>query len=101
MHATLKMTEKLDDLLNETEEYIKCANEHIDDHELKSAYMDLARCHFDGFEKLEKCYERIVERKAATKPDGVKETVLEMAAWHKGKFDDRAAHIKRKMEQVR
>lgn len=101
MHATLKMIEKLDDLLDETEEYLKCSNEHMEDIELKNAYMDLARCHFDGFEKLEKCYERVVERKAASKPDGVKETVIEMATWHKNKFNDRAADIKRKMEMVR
>lgn len=99
MQVTLKMLEKLDNLLDETEEYIKCATMHSDDSDLKSAYLDLTRCHYDGYEKLSKCAERSIERKAAGMPEG--QTFRQMVEWHKDKFDDRAAHLKTKLEQAR
>lgn len=88
----------MEDLLDETEEYIKCAHE-ADDPDLKSAYHDLARCHFDGFEKLSNCCERAVERKAQHMPDGQRQVVHEMTNWHKEKYDDRAIRIKEKLNQ--
>lgn len=99
MHVTLKMIEKLDNLLDEANEYITCANAHADDSELKSAYLDLARCHFDGYEKLAKCCERSVERKTQSTPAG--DTMRQMYAWHKNKFDERASTIKHKLDQAR
>lgn len=100
MQVTLKMVEKLDNLLDEADEYIKCATAHADDHELKSTYLDLARCHFDGYEKLSKCCERLVDRKAeANQQDG--HAIREMVGWHKDKFDDRASKIKMRLSQVR
>lgn len=99
MHTMLKMIEKLDNLLDETDEYIMCANAHAENPELKSTYLDLARCHFDGFEKLEKCCERAVEQKAQSMPDG--QVIRQMVGWHKDKFDERAATIKHKLEQAR
>lgn len=99
MQMTLKMVEKLDDLLEEAEEYIQCATMHSDNNELKSAYLDLARCHFDGYEKLSKIAERTVERKSAGMPDG--QAIKQMMEWHKDKFDERASKIKHKMDQVR
>lgn len=100
MQTTLKMIEKLDNLLDETEEYIKCAKMHSDDNELKSTYVDLARCHYEGYEKLSKCAERIAERKVQNMPDGGR-VLREMVDWHKDKFDDRARHIKEKFDQIR
>lgn len=99
MHVTLKTIEKLDNLLDEAEEYVKCATAHSDDSELKNTYMDLARCHYDGYEKLAKCVERSVERKAAGHPEG--QAIKEMAGWHMDKFADRASKIKMRMEQAR
>lgn len=99
MHITLKMVEKLDNLLDEADEYIKCATMHADDTELKSTYLDLARCHYDGYEKLSKCCERMVDRKAQGTEHG--QAIKEMAGWHKDKFDKRAAEIKHRLEQVR
>ena len=101
MHTTLKMVEKLDDLLEETDEYIKCAHECTDNPELKSAYMDLARCHYDGFEKLSKCVERTVERKSQMLGEDKGQLMKEMAAWHMNKFTERAAHLKSRMDQMR
>lgn len=100
MHVTLKTIEKLDDLLDETDEYIKCANAHADDNELKATYLDLARCHFDGYERLSKCAERAVERKAQS-GDGIGEGIRQMWGWQKAKFDERAAHLKMRLEQAR
>lgn len=99
MQTTLKMVEKLDNLLDETEEYIKCATMHADNSDLKSAYLDLARCHYDGYEKLSKCAERAVERKSAGLPEG--QTIRQMMEWHKDKFDERADRLKKKLDQVR
>lgn len=99
MQVTLKMVEKMDELLDETEELIKCANMHSDDSELKRVYVDLAMCHYEGYEKLCKVAERTVERKAASLPEG--QTVRQMMEWHKDKFDDRAAKIKNKLEKIR
>lgn len=101
MQITLKMVEKMDKLLEEADELITCANAHSDDTELKSIYLDLARCHYDGYEKLSKCCERVVERKAQGMPDGQGHALKEMAEWHKDKFDDRAAKIKMRLQQVR
>lgn len=99
MHVTLTMIEKMDNLLDEADEYIKCAHSSADDNDLKSAYLDLARCHFEGYEKLSKCIERAVERKAQTMPNG--EAIKEMAGWHKDKFDKRAHEIKARIDKAR
>lgn len=101
MQVTLKMIEKMDNLLDETDEYIKCANQHADDSDLKSAYISLAKCHYDGYEKLMHCCERAVERKSQGMPGEKGEAIREMAGWHKDKFDKRAAELKHKLEQVR
>ena len=99
MQITLKMIDKLDNLLDEADEYVKCATMHADDSELKSAYLDLARCHYEGYEKLSKCCERMVERKAQGTEHG--HSIQEMASWHKDKFDKRAMEIKHKLDQAR
>lgn len=99
MQITLKMVEKLDDLLDEADEYIKCATMHADDSELKAAYLDLARCHYDGYEKLSKCAERAIERKSVGSEHG--SAIREMANWHKDKFDKRAMEIKHRLDQAR
>lgn len=99
MQIALKMVEKLDNLLDEADEYIKCATMHSDDNELKSAYLDLARCHFDGYEKLSKCCERMAERKAAGSEHG--HAIKEMVEWHRDKFTKRAMEIKHKLENAR
>lgn len=99
MQITLKMIEKLDNLLDEADEYVSCATMHADDSELKNAYLDLARCHYDGYGKLSKCCERAVERKAKTSQHGP--AIQEMAGWHKTKFDKRAAEIKQRLDQAR
>lgn len=101
MHITLKMVEKMDNLLSESDELITCANTHTDDTELKSIYMDLARCHFENYEKLSKYCERMVERKAQGMPDGQGQALKQMAEWHKDKFDERAAKIKMRLQQAR
>lgn len=100
MHVTLKTMEKLDDLLDEADEYVTCATAHADDHDLKSAYLDLARCHYDGYEKLAKIAERSVERKASAGGEKA-QVVREMAQWHLDKFADRASKIKMRLDQVR
>lgn len=99
MQITLKMMEKLDNLLNEADELITCATAHSDDPELKAIYLDLARCHYDGYEKLSKAAERSVERKADHMEHG--HVLKEMAAWHKDKYDERAAKIKLRLDHMR
>lgn len=99
MQITLKMVEKLDNLLDEADEYIKCATMHADDSDLKDAYISLAKCHYDGYEKLSKCCERTVERKAQGSEHG--HAIQEMAMWHKDKFDKRAMEIKHKLDNMR
>ncbi len=99
MQVTLKMVEKMEGLLEEADEYITCANTHSDDSELKSIYMDLARCHYDGYEKLSKCCERVVDRKRNQGPEG--EALKKMAEWHKDKFDEKAAKVKLRMDHQR
>lgn len=99
MQVTLKTIEKLDDLLEEAEEYMECYNKHSDDQELRATYMDLARCHLDGYEKLSKCAERSCERKRQTMGDS--EAYRQMCDWHKAKFEERHAKIKMMMEAAR
>lgn len=99
MQITLKLVEKMDELLDETDELIKCATMHSDNSDLKSAYIDLARCHYDGYEKLAKVAERCVEQKSANLPEGT--TIRQMMEWHKDKFDERASKLKHKLDQVR
>ena len=100
MHVTLKTMEKLDKLLTEADELVTCAST-CDDQELKSIYMDLARCHYDGYEKLSKATERAVDRKANQYPGEKGQTIKEMATWHKDKYDERAAKIKMRMDAMR
>lgn len=100
MQVTLKMVEKMDDLLDETEELLKCANTHSDDSDLKSVYLDLARCHYDGYEKLSQYANRVVERRANGNAEKG-QAIREMVDWHKDKFDKRARELKEKMSQVR
>lgn len=99
MQITLKMVEKMDELLDEADDLVKCATMHSDDPELKAIYLDLARCHYEGYEKLSKVAERAVDRKSQTTEHG--HVIKEMAMWHKDKFDKRAAEIKHKLEQAR
>lgn len=99
MHITLKMIEKLDNLLDETDEYIKCATTHSDDSDLKSAYIDLARCHYEGYEKLIKCCERAVDKKSEHMQEG--HFIKQMADWHIDKFNKRAVEIKIRLDQLR
>lgn len=99
IYVTMKMIEKLDNLLDEADEYIMCSSAHADDSDLKSAYLDLSRCHLDGYEKLAKCCDHSIERKIQSTPDG--DVLRQMYAWHKNKFDERAATIKHKLEQER
>lgn len=98
MQASLKMVEKMDDLLDEAEEYVKCANVHSEDPELKSAYLDLARCHYNGYENLAKCCERVTERKMQGSEHG--HAIKEMVEWHKDKFTKRAMEIKHKLDKA-
>ena len=99
MHVTLKTIEKLDGLLDEAHEYIECATKHTDDKSLRDIYIDLARCHLEGYEKLSKEAERAFERKAQTMPEG--EIYKQMCDWHKAKFEERYAKIKLMMDQSR
>ena len=101
MHITLKMMEKLDNLLNEANEYVTCANAHADDSDLKNAYLELARCHYDGYENLSRAADRAMERKTRNMSDEKASVVREMVAWHKDKYDERAKKIKEKIEQSR
>lgn len=99
MHLTLKTIEKLEALLEEADEYVDCANKAGEDQALRSAYMDLARCHFEGYEKLSQAAERTFDRKRQTMPEA--EVYKEMCDWHKAKFAERAAKVKMKMEHAR
>lgn len=99
MHRTLMMVEKMDDLLDETEEYINCAIETTDCPDLKETFVKLAKCHYDGYENMMHTAERIVEDKVKTHPHG--ETVNEMMAWHKKKFHDRAHKLKIRLAEIR
>lgn len=99
MHVTLKVVEKMDELLDEAEELTKCATAHTDDSDLKSIYMDLARCHLDGYERLSATARRSIDRKAASQGEKG-QVVKEMATWHMDKFDKRAKDIKEKMQKV-
>lgn len=99
MHVTLKTIEKLDALLDEAKEYTECATKAADDQGLRAAYMDLARCHLDGYEKLSKEAERSFERKQQQRPDG--SDYRDMCNWHKAKFEERHAQIKRMMDEMR
>lgn len=100
MHITLKMMEKLDKLLEESDELITCAST-ADDPELKSIYLDLARCHYDGYEKLSKCAERAVERKAQNMENGQGHAIKEMVVWHKKKYDDKAEKVYKRLQNAR
>lgn len=97
MQTTLKMVEKMDNLLNEADDYIKCATMHADDQRLKKIYLDLARCHFSGFQDIEAYCLQAAEKKASEKPES---GIREMVGWHKDKFDERAATIKHKLDQA-
>ncbi len=101
MQVTLKLMERLDDLLDETEEYIGCAMKHADDHGLKSAYLDLARCHFDGYERLSKEAMQQEDRKKHNMQGSDSEAYRQMCDWHREKFAKRASKIKMELEQVR
>lgn len=99
MKVTLKTMEKLDDLLDEAEEYIGCAMKHADDSALKMAYLDLARCHYDGYENLSRIAEQSFERKKQTMPES--QIYQEMVGWHKEKFLEKANKVKSALEQAR
>ena len=101
MQVTLKMVEKMDHLLDEAEELTKCATAHSDDSELKSVYLELARCHYDGYEKLARIAETVVDRKAKNVSGEKGQAMREMVDWHKDKYRKRAMEIKKKMEEVR
>lgn len=101
MQVTLKMVERMDHLLDETEELLKCANAHSDDSELKRVYMDLARCHYDGYENLARIADTVTERKAKNVGGEKGQVMREMVDWHKDKFRKRADEIKKKMEETR
>lgn len=98
MEHTLNCMEKMDKLLEEAEEYIKCAGE-TEDSDLRSAYKDLARCHYDGYENLRRCAEHMVDKKAHSHPEG--QTIKKMADWHMDKYQDKASKIKHKMDSYR
>lgn len=99
MHVTLKVVEKMDNLLDEADELIKCANAHTDDNDLKSIYIDLARCHLDGYERLSNAAQRSIERKAAAQGEKG-QAIKEMAHWHMDKFEKRAKEIKEKLNKA-
>lgn len=100
MEVTLKAVEKLDTLLDEAEEYIECATVHAGDHELKSVYIDLARCHLEGFEKLNNCIKRSVDKKMHEgHQDG--HTAAKMFHWYHEKFEKRYKELKEKIDQAR
>lgn len=101
MQVTLKMVEKMDHLLDEAEELTKCATAHSDDTELKRVYMDLARCHYDGYERLASIAETVVDRKAKNVGGEKGQVMREMVDWHKDKYRKRADQIKKKMDEVR
>lgn len=98
MEHTLTCMEKMDKLLDETDEYIKCYSQ-TDDVDLKNAYDKLARCHYDGYENLRLAADRMVDKKAHSMPEG--QTIKKMADWHLEKYDERAHKIKQKMDNLR
>lgn len=100
MQVTMKMCEKMDHLLDETEELVTCAN-RCDDTELKAIYMDLARCHFDGYEKLARMASMITDRKAKNVGGEKGQVMREMVDWHKDKYRKRAEDIRKKMDEAR
>lgn len=100
MQVTLKMCEKMDHLLDEAEELTTCAM-RCDDADLKAVYLDLARCHFDGYEKLARIAGSITERKAQNVGGEKGQVMREMVDWHKDKYRKRAEEIKKKMEEAR
>lgn len=99
MQITLKMMEKMDHLLDETEQYLECANRDADNSELRAAYMDLARCHFDGYKKLARCADHACEQKRHQMQDG--ETYRQMVTWHKDKFEKKAEGIEQRMSKMK
>lgn len=100
MEITLNAVEKLDCLLDEAKEYITCATAHADDHELKSVYLDLARCHLEGFEKLNNCIKRSVDRKMHEgHQDGT--VAAKMFHWYHEKFEKRYKELKEELERAR
>ena len=101
MQVTLKMVEKMDHLLDEAEELAKCATAHSDDTELKSVYLELARCHYDGYEKLARIASTVTDRKARNVGGEKGQVMREMVDWHKDKYRKRAEDIKRKIEEAR
>lgn len=101
MKVTLKMVEKMDHLLDEAEELAKCATAHADDAELKSVYIDLARCHYDGYERLANIATRVVDRKSQQVGGEKGEVMREMVDWHKDKYRKRAEDVKKKIEEAR
>lgn len=97
MEHTLTCMEKMDKLLDETEDYIKCYS-NTDDVDLKNAYEKLARCHWDGYENMRRAAEAMVDRKSHSMPDG--SVIKKMADWHLDKYDERAHKIKQKMDKL-
>lgn len=100
MLVTLKMCDKMDHLLDETDELVTCAN-RCDDVDLKAIYMDLARCHFDGYEKLARMANTITERKAKNLGGEKGQFIREMVDIHKDKYRKRAEDIRKKMDEAR
>ena len=101
MQVTLKMVEKMNHLLDEAKELTKCATAHSDDSELKSVYLELARCHYEGYEKLARIADKVIERKSNNVSGEKGQAMREMVDWHKDKYRKRAEDIKRKMEEAR
>lgn len=100
MQVTLKMCEKMDKLLDEAEELVTCAN-RCDDSELKSVYLDLARCHYDGYEKLANIATRITDRKAKNVGGETGHAMREVVDWHSDKYRKRADEVRKKMDAAR
>lgn len=98
MEHTLTCIEKMDGLLKETDEYIKCSM-HAEDSDIKSAYRDLAECHYNGYENLRRAADRMVDKKVHSHPDG--SYLKKMADWHLEKYDDKAQHLKKKLDNLR
>lgn len=98
MHKMLKLAEKMDKLLDETEEYIECATMMADHPKLKDAYIKLAKCHYEGYENLSECAEKVAEEKIGTHPYG--DAMHEMIEWHKNKNDKRAHYLKEEMSKI-
>lgn len=100
MQVTLKMCEKMDHLLDEANELVTCAN-RCDDSELKSVYLELARCHYDGYEKLARIANTITDRKAKNVGGETGHAMREVVDWHKDKYRKRAEEIKHKIDEAR